>query len=69
MSLSDSLAGVLGGVAGTVVGQPFDLIKVRMQTGDGKLGSSPISVLIKIVRNEMQIKNTTYREFGPFFEE
>eukprot|EP00466_Bigelowiella_natans_P014128 jgi/Bigna1/65246/fgenesh1_kg.101_\ len=52
MSLSDSLAGVLGGVAGTVVGQPFDLIKVRMQTGDGKLGSSPISVLIKIVRNE-----------------
>jgi hypothetical protein len=28
------VAGILAGVAGVVVGHPFDTVKVRMQTGD-----------------------------------
>jgi len=35
-----------------VVAHPFDLVKVRMQTGDGKLGASGLEVVSNTVRKE-----------------
>eukprot|EP00954_Amorphochlora_amoebiformis_P021476 1346628-Amorphochlora_amoeboformis.AAC.1 len=40
--MDHSVAGIVGGSAGALVAHPFDLLKVRMQTGDGVLGTAPV---------------------------
>uniref|UniRef100_A0A7S0CVV9 Mitochondrial carrier protein n=1 Tax=Amorphochlora amoebiformis TaxID=1561963 RepID=A0A7S0CVV9_9EUKA len=50
--MDHSVAGIVGGSAGALVAHPFDLLKVRMQTGDGVLGSNSMSILFKTVKSE-----------------
>eukprot|EP00730_Choanoeca_flexa_P010765 TRINITY_DN20964_c0_g1_i1.p1 TRINITY_DN20964_c0_g1~~TRINITY_DN20964_c0_g1_i1.p1 ORF type:complete len:292 (+),score=11.13 TRINITY_DN20964_c0_g1_i1:55-930(+) len=52
-NLNDFVAGYAGGVAGLVVGQPFDIVKVRQQTTPaGKPTPSLLSVMRQIARQE-----------------
>lgn len=46
----DFTAGWLGGMAQVLVGQPFDTIKVRIQTQD--LYAGPLDCLLKTIKNE-----------------
>lgn len=43
-SLSDFVAGSVGGAAGLVVAQPFDTVKSRLQSGDLPLGRTIIDL-------------------------
>lgn len=47
--LKDIAAGFVGGATQVLIGQPFDLVKVRLQTNPG---TSSISVISKVLRNE-----------------
>lgn len=46
------LAGTVAGVAGIVVGQPFDTVKVRMHTSRVGTYASPLDCAVKVVRLE-----------------
>ncbi|ELR19728.1 carrier superfamily protein [Acanthamoeba castellanii str. Neff] len=50
--LQDFLAGTLAGVAITLVGHPFDTIKVRLQTGQKGLFSGAIDATMRTIRKE-----------------
>lgn len=45
----DTFAGFVGGATQVLVGQPFDLVKVRLQTGQA---ASPIEAVTKIFQHE-----------------
>ncbi|CAB4034576.1 mitochondrial basic amino acids transporter-like [Paramuricea clavata] len=48
----DFFAGSIGGVAGVIVGHPFDTVKVRLQTQPSSSYSGMIQCFSKIVREE-----------------
>ena len=45
----DLVAGTVGGVAGIIVGQPADTIKVRTQ---GTINSGPVAIATQVLRLE-----------------
>ncbi|KCV73164.1 hypothetical protein H696_00707 [Fonticula alba] len=47
-----TVSGLAGGVCCVYAGQPFDTIKVRMQTAPAATYRNPIDCLVKTVRNE-----------------
>lgn len=51
-SLRDFAAGGAGGVCAVVVGHPFDLVKVRMQTAESGVYSGAMDVVRKTVAKE-----------------
>lgn len=51
-SLRSLVAGGVGGVCAVVVGHPFDLIKVRMQTAEKGVYSGAMDVVRKTVARE-----------------
>lgn len=50
--LRDTGAGAVGGVCAVVVGHPFDLVKVRLQTAESGVYSSAIDVVKKSVARD-----------------
>ena len=48
----DSAAGLLSAVSQTVVGQPFNTVKVRMQVASGPPLDGPLSLAASILRSE-----------------
>lgn len=51
-SLRSLVAGGVGGVCAVVVGHPFDLVKVRMQTAEKGVYSGAMDVVRKTVARE-----------------
>jgi len=51
-SLRSLVAGGVGGVCAVVVGHPFDLIKVRMQTAEKGVYSGAMDVVRKTIARE-----------------
>ena len=51
-SLRDFAAGGVGGVFAVVVGHPFDLVKVRMQTAEKGVYSGAMDVVRKTIAKE-----------------
>lgn len=51
-SLRSLVAGGVGGVCAVVVGHPFDLVKVRMQTAEKGVYTGAIDVVKKTVARE-----------------
>ena len=50
--LKDAASGFVGGVGLTYVGMPFDTIKVRLQTTDASVFTSPLNAVTRTVREE-----------------
>ncbi|KAL1413029.1 Mitochondrial carrier protein ymc2 [Vanrija albida] len=48
----DLVGGSVGGVAQVLVGQPFDIVKVRVQTAAPGTFSSPLDCAAKLLKNE-----------------
>lgn len=48
--MKEIFAGVMGGVSQLIVGQPFDLVKVRMQNAEKRMSSA--KVFTNILKNE-----------------
>ncbi|KAJ9106795.1 hypothetical protein QFC20_003979 [Naganishia adeliensis] len=48
----DLLAGTVGGIAQVLVGQPFDMVKVRMQTSAPGTFSSALDCASRVLKNE-----------------
>ncbi|WOO76719.1 putative mitochondrial carrierc [Vanrija pseudolonga] len=48
----DLVGGSVGGVAQVLVGQPFDIVKVRVQTAAPGTFSSPLDCATKLLKNE-----------------
>ena len=55
-SLRDFAAGGVGGVFAVVVGHPFDLVKVRLQTAEKGVYNGAIDVVKKTVAKEGPIR-------------
>lgn len=51
-SLRDFAAGGVGGVFAVVVGHPFDLVKVRLQTAEKGVYSGAMDVVRKTIARE-----------------
>ena len=51
-SLRDFAAGGVGGICAVVVGHPFDLVKVRLQTAEKGVYSGAIDVVRRTVARE-----------------
>ena len=49
-------AGAVGGVCSILVGYPFDLIKVRLQTADKAIGRSALDVFKGSVTKDIRIR-------------
>jgi solute carrier family 25 carnitine/acylcarnitine transporter 20/29 len=63
-SLRDFAAGGVGGVFAVVVGHPFDLVKVRMQTAEKGVYSGAMDVVRKTIAKEGMARVS----FGIFLE-
>lgn len=50
--LRDTGAGAVGGVCAVVVGHPFDLVKVRLQTAESGVYSSAMDVVKKSIARD-----------------
>lgn len=50
--LRDTGAGAVGGVCAVIVGHPFDLVKVRLQTAEAGVYSSAIDVVKKSIARD-----------------
>ena len=55
-SVRDFVAGGVGGVCAVLVGHPFDLVKVRLQTAEKGVYSGAMDVVRKTVAREGPIK-------------
>ena len=55
-SLRDFVAGGVGGVFAVVVGHPFDLVKVRLQTAEKGVYSGAMDVVRKTIAREGPVK-------------
>jgi solute carrier family 25 (mitochondrial carnitine/acylcarnitine transporter), member 20/29 len=55
-SLRDFAAGGVGGVCAVVVGHPFDLVKVRLQTAEKGVYSGAMDVVRKTIAREGPIR-------------
>lgn len=55
-SLRDFVAGGVGGVCAVVVGHPFDLVKVRLQTAEKGVYSGAMDVVRKTVAREGPVR-------------
>ena len=55
-SLRDFVAGGVGGVCAVVVGHPFDLVKVRLQTAERGVYSGAMDVVRKTVAREGAVR-------------
>lgn len=63
-SLRDFVAGGVGGVCAVVVGHPFDLVKVRLQTAEKGVYSGAMDVVRKTIAREgpVRVGHTSPRE-------
>jgi len=55
-SLRDLVAGGAGGVCAVVVGHPFDLVKVRLQTAEKGVYSGAMDVVRKTIAREGPVR-------------
>ena len=55
-SLRDFAAGGVGGVCAVVVGHPFDLVKVRLQTAEKGVYSGAMDVVRKTIAREGAVR-------------
>lgn len=55
-SLRDLAAGGVGGVCAVLVGHPFDLVKVRLQTAEKGVYSGAMDVVRKTVAREGMVR-------------
>jgi solute carrier family 25 carnitine/acylcarnitine transporter 20/29 len=55
-SLRDFVAGGVGGVCAVLVGHPFDLVKVRLQTAEKGVYSGAMDVVRKTITREGPIR-------------
>lgn len=55
-SLRDFAAGGVGGIFAVVVGHPFDLVKVRLQTAEKGVYSGAMDVVRKTIAREGPVK-------------
>lgn len=55
-SLRDFAAGGVGGVCAVVVGHPFDLVKVRLQTAEKGVYSGAMDVVRKTIAREGPVR-------------
>lgn len=55
-SLRDFVAGGVGGIFAVIVGHPFDLVKVRLQTADKGVYNGAMDVVRKTIAREGPIK-------------
>jgi solute carrier family 25 (mitochondrial carnitine/acylcarnitine transporter), member 20/29 len=55
-SLRDFVAGGVGGIFAVVVGHPFDLVKVRLQTAEKGVYSGAMDVVRKTIAREGPIR-------------
>lgn len=55
-SLRDFVAGGVGGICAVVVGHPFDLVKVRLQTAEKGVYSGAMDVVRKTVAREGPVR-------------
>lgn len=55
-SLRSLVAGGVGGVCAVVVGHPFDLVKVRLQTADKGVYKGALDVVRKTVAREGMVR-------------
>eukprot|EP00045_Choanoeca_perplexa_P021665 m.7011 g.7011 ORF g.7011 m.7011 type:complete len:290 (+) comp8673_c0_seq1:45-914(+) len=51
-NLKDFVSGYVGGVAGLIVGQPFDIVKIRQQTHVGDKPPNVLPVMQELWKNE-----------------
>lgn len=58
-SLRDFAAGGVGGVFAVIVGHPFDLVKVRLQTAEKGVYNGAMDVVRKTVAREGPIRVST----------
>ena len=49
-------AGAVGGVCSVLVGHPFDLVKVRLQTADNAIRRSAVDVFKSVLTQERGIR-------------
>lgn len=62
-SFRSLIAGGVGGVCAVIVGHPFDLVKVRMQTAEKGVYSGALDVVRKTVARE-GLRKVGYWSFG-----
>lgn len=55
-SLRDLIAGGVGGVCAVVVGHPFDLVKVRLQTAEKGVYNGAMDVVRKTIAREGPVR-------------
>ena len=55
-SLRDFIAGGVGGVCAVIVGHPFDLVKVRLQTAEKGVYTGAMDVVRKTIAREGPIR-------------
>lgn len=55
-SLRSLVAGGVGGICAVVVGHPFDLVKVRLQTADKGVYSGAMDVVRKTIAREGMVR-------------
>lgn len=55
-SLRDLVAGGVGGIAAVVVGHPFDLVKVRLQTAEKGVYTGAMDVVRKTIAREGPVR-------------
>lgn len=55
-SLRDFVAGGVGGICAVVVGHPFDLVKVRLQTAEKGVYSGAMDVVRKTIAREGPVR-------------
>lgn len=61
-SLRDLVAGGVGGVCAVVVGHPFDLVKVRLQTAEKGVYTGAMDVVRKTIAREGPIRVSRWLE-------
>jgi len=51
-ALKEFLAGCVAGFSKIYTGQPFDMVKVRMQSAQGNVKPNPFAIVMNIIKNE-----------------
>lgn len=59
-SLRDFVAGGVGGICAVVVGHPFDLVKVRLQTAEKGVYTGAMDVVRKTIAREGPVRVSAY---------
>jgi len=57
LGISEFIAGCMGGFAQVIIGQPFDIVKVRLQTQKAGEYKGAVDCLNRIIKNEGGVKS------------